>query len=88
MNIQFRASFIRDIEEIKNRGVAVKIKKVVEDLEKAPQIKDISNLEKLKTGEGYYRIKTGDYRIGILIVDNIVVLLRCLNRKDIYRYFP
>ncbi|MFI5163682.1 MAG: type II toxin-antitoxin system RelE/ParE family toxin [Bacteroidia bacterium] len=41
--------------------------------------------------EGYkdfFRIRIGDYRIGLLIHGNSVDVLRVLNRKDIYKYFP
>jgi mRNA-degrading endonuclease RelE of RelBE toxin-antitoxin system len=30
----------------------------------------------------------GDYRLGLVIEDDIVTLVRILHRKDIYRYFP
>jgi mRNA interferase RelE/StbE len=86
--VQFKASFTKDLKKIKNRSILIKIKMVIENLESAPQIKDFPNLEKLKTSEGYYRIKIGDYRIGLTINGNTVFLVRCLNRKDIYRYFP
>jgi mRNA interferase RelE/StbE len=40
-------------------------------------------------GEGdFYRIRVGDHRIGILLEGETVVFVRCLNRRDIYRYFP
>ncbi len=43
----------------------------------------------LRKGESsYYRIRFGDYRIGIKIEDDLVIFIRALHRKDIYRYFP
>jgi len=39
-------------------------------------------------GDRYYRIKIGDYRIGMTVEGNLVTLVRFLHRKDIYRYFP
>lgn len=36
----------------------------------------------------YYRIKQGDYRIGIKIETDTVVFMRVLHRKEIYREFP
>ena len=41
--------------------------------------------------QGYsnrYRIRVGDYRIGIEISDNTVEVIRTLHRKEFYRYFP
>jgi mRNA interferase RelE/StbE len=36
----------------------------------------------------YYRIRLGDYRVGLKIENNTVCFVRFLHRKDIYRYFP
>jgi mRNA interferase RelE/StbE len=40
----------------------------------------------------YYRIRTGNFRIGVKIVsvesENVVIFVRALHRKDIYRKFP
>ncbi len=45
-------------------------------------------MEKLKGYETYYRIKIGDFRVGIEFVEDKVILSRFLHRKDIYKYFP
>ena len=37
----------------------------------------------------FYRIRIGDYRVGIeLENDNSVTFLKLKHRKDIYKYFP
>ncbi|WP_202218315.1 type II toxin-antitoxin system RelE/ParE family toxin [Okeania sp. KiyG1] len=46
------------------------------------------NIKKLKGEEEYYRIRVGDYRLGIKVNDGIVFFVRILHRKEIYRYFP
>lgn len=46
-------------------------------------------MKKLSGGSGdYYRLRVGDYRIGLEIEGEIIVFVRCLHRRDIYRYFP
>ncbi|MGH2412635.1 MAG: type II toxin-antitoxin system RelE family toxin, partial [Microcystaceae cyanobacterium] len=35
-----------------------------------------------------YRIRLGDYRIGLFIEGKTVTFARVLHRKEIYRYFP
>lgn len=37
---------------------------------------------------GFYKIRFGDYRIGLKVEGDVVILERTLHRKDIYRYFP
>lgn len=88
MNVQFRASFSKDLRNIKNKNLLDRIKEVIEHIEKAQNPQDISNLKKLKGGNIYYRVRVGEYRIGLTIENNTVAFVRCLNRKEIYRYFP
>ncbi|MCA9917044.1 MAG: type II toxin-antitoxin system RelE/ParE family toxin [Anaerolineales bacterium] len=38
--------------------------------------------------ESYFRIRLGDYRIGIEVENQTVIFVRILHRKDIYRRFP
>ena len=33
-------------------------------------------------------LERGDYRIGIEVLEDRVIFVRILHRKDIYRYFP
>ena len=35
-----------------------------------------------------YRIRVGDYRVGIEVEDGVAILLRFGHRRDIYRSFP
>jgi len=62
-------------------------KKAIEDVELAETTSRITNLKKFKGERGYYRIRFGNYRIGLKIEDDLVIFIRALHRKDIYRYF-
>ena len=35
-----------------------------------------------------YRIRVGDYRLGLVFDGGTMTFVRCLNRREIYRYFP
>jgi len=88
MELEFRDSFIKDIKRIKQTAVKKKITAVISDSRKATSLLDLKNVKKLEGSASYYRIRVGDYRIGIKLQDKKLVYMRCLNRKDIYRYFP
>jgi mRNA interferase RelE/StbE len=60
----------------------------IEEVEAAENLGDVNNLKKLKADGNYYRIRVGDYRIGIAVNENIVIFVRVLHRKEVYRYFP
>ena len=88
MNVQFRASFSKDLRKVNNKDLLNRIKETIERVEKAQSLQDIANLKKLKGGNNCYRIRLGEYRIGLTIENDTVTFVRCLNRKEIYRYFP
>lgn len=88
MNVEFRKSFEKDLGNIKDVALLQRIKAVIEEVEIAKTLVDMSNLKKLKAESNYYRIRVGDYRIGITVGENVVIFVRVLHRKDVYRYFP
>ena len=88
MKVSFEASFARDLKRIKNQQLLQRVKQVIEEIKAAPGLTSISNLEKMKGYTTFYRIRRGDYRIGVEVLDDEVIFVRILHRKDIYRYFP
>jgi mRNA-degrading endonuclease RelE of RelBE toxin-antitoxin system len=49
---------------------------------------EITNIKKLQGYDNAYRIRIGDYRLGIIFDGEILIFERVLHRKEIYRYFP
>jgi mRNA interferase RelE/StbE len=93
MKIIFKKSFAGDLKKRKNDSdFTFRVKEVIQEVEKAENILDIPDLKKLTNENIYYRIRTGNFRIGIKIVsvesDTVVIFVRALHRKDIYRKFP
>lgn len=48
----------------------------------------VLNLSKLQGKGDFYHIRIGDYRIGVSLENDVVTFVRCLNRREIYKYFP
>ena len=88
MNIAFRKSFARDLKKIKDRTLLERVQEVVEEVEAAGELQEINNLKKLSGTVDCYRVRIGEYRIGIVIDGDTVEFVRCLPRRDLYRYFP
>jgi mRNA interferase RelE/StbE len=87
MKVQFRASFAKDLQSIRDKHLLGRIKQVVESVERAESLEDIPHLKKLRGGN-YFRIRLGDYRLGLVMERDEVAFVRALHRKDVYRYFP
>ena len=89
MIVRFDKSFIKALNKIKDKTVLKRIESVIEKAEKADALEQISNTKKLIGYSVYYRIKIGDYRIGLeQINSNEIILITILHRKDIYKKFP
>lgn len=88
MIIYIDRSFEKDTDRIRDKYLLSKIADCIEQIENAENIQAIKNIKKLQGTDKYYRIKLGDYRIGIQITNNTIEFIRCLPRKDIYKYFP
>ena len=89
MKFRIEKSFDRDVDRIKDKKVLRKLRTFISLIENADTIHEITRIKKIEGYESYYRMKVGDYRLGMEMVSNKeVVLIRFLHRKDIYRYFP
>lgn len=87
MNVEFRESFVKDLD---NRDTAVlqRLRKVIERLEQANSLQGIPNIKRMKGANVYYRVRVGDYRLGLKLDGRKLIAVRFLHRKEIYRYFP
>ena len=88
MKVGFRESFAKDLKGVKEKGLLGRVRGIIEAVEKANSLDGLPNLKKLKGGGNYFRVRAGDYRVGIALENDTVVFVRFLNRKDIYKHFP
>ncbi|OAB56719.1 plasmid stabilization protein [Phormidium willei BDU 130791] len=88
MQVEFRRSFKKDLVKIKDRNVLSRIQNVIEEIQEAENLNQVSQLKKLRGESNYYRIRVGSYRVGIKVGEGVVLFIRILHRKEIYRYFP
>ena len=89
MNIEFKKSFAKDLKKkAKDVKLRLRVQEIIQQVDDADRMDDIRNLKKLRVEGNYYRIRFGDYRIGLTIEGVTVCFVRCLHRSEIYRYFP
>ena len=88
MKIEFRSSFAKDLKNIRDRNLLRRVSEKIEEVERAKSLSEISQLKKLRGHAAYYRIRIGDYRVGMTIAEDTITFVRLLNRKDIYKHFP
>jgi len=88
MIIEFTRQFSKDLEKLNQTSVKKDISDIIEQAGKAAHFTEIKNIKKLKGYLIAYRIRSGDYRIGLHIHNNIIKFVRVAHRKDIYKIFP
>lgn len=89
MKTTYLPSFIKDLKVLKSTPVYESIKSLTfETIPTYKSSQEITNIKKLKGQDNAYRIKIGNYRIGIFIDNDTIIFSRVLHRKEIYRYFP
>ena len=88
MKVRFKASFANDLRPLKDKSLLERIKALIAKVEAARSLSELPNLKKLRGGGAYYRVRLGDYRVGIAVEDDAVVFVRVLHRREVYRYFP
>jgi mRNA interferase RelE/StbE len=88
LKVRFEKSFAKDLENIREKALLKRVKGIINEVKGADSVKEINNLRKLKGYETFYRIKFGDYRVGIELDGNEMIFTRFLHRKEIYRFFP
>ena len=88
MRANFRKSFARDLKQVKDQTVLERVQEAIEQVEAAVNLAGIGNLKKLTGTSHDYRIRVGKYRLGVVIAGDSIEFVRCLPRRDLYRYFP
>jgi mRNA interferase RelE/StbE len=88
MIVKIDKSLERDVKKITDSAIKKNLTKTIIEIEIANDIFELKNVKKLKGHKNFYRIRIGDYRLGLILTGNTAELIRFLHRKDIYRYFP
>ena len=88
MKTVFTVSFERDLKRTQDKRVRAAVLEMISRMEAANRPAEIAGLKRLRAGDNCYRLRIGDYRIGLVITENVAKFVRLLHRSEIYRFFP
>ncbi|MFN0030813.1 MAG: type II toxin-antitoxin system RelE family toxin [Flavobacteriales bacterium] len=88
MNVVFTKAFERSLDKIKDERLKREVAESVQGLINADGVRSIRNIKKLKGHKTAYRIRVGDFRIGVFIKADNCIVAAIATRKDIYKRFP
>lgn len=72
MNFEFEKAFVKDFRKLKNKKLANAITEAIQLVSQASIPNEIPNLKKLIGYKSAFRIRIGNYRIGVIIESNMV----------------
>ncbi len=91
MVVKIAKSFQKDLRS-KPKTVIQAVRELIADLEDAVSLEqsgvDYTKMEGQRKGENYYRIRLGNWRIGIEYLHPEIIIIRILARGEVYKHFP
>jgi mRNA interferase RelE/StbE len=88
VNVEYRKRFLKELAKIPSVERKQIEQFVFDELPSLELIAKSGKIERMKGYPSCYKVRFGDYRIGLRLEGNTIVFERVLHRKDIYRYFP
>lgn len=88
MKVTVQKLFEKDIQHISDKKLAAQVMTAIQTMETCNKLSDLRNIKKMKAKGNYYRMRIGNYRLGFKAETETLILLRFMDRKDIYSYFP
>ncbi len=88
MNIIYSRLALKDVKKVKDEKLKLALLELINDLKKAENLLDVNGIKKMSGHLDTYRIRIGDYRLGIYCSNNEVIIARFVKRNDIYKLFP
>lgn len=88
MKVVYSKKFLKELSKLPKK-YRIQIEEFV--FEKLPQLENVyesTKIESLKGYKNFYKVRFGNYRIGLKISKEILSVERVLHRKDIYKRFP
>ena len=89
MKVAYRKLFLKDLHSLRHTDAYGRIKELVfEILPECASLSEVAGLKSLRQSKNAFRIRIGEYRIGLKREGDLLEVMRVLHRKDFYRYFP
>ena len=91
MEIIVKKQYLRDLRKVP-KPIFLAADTAIAKLRKAESLQksglDYKKMKGGKKGEDYYRIRIGDYRIGVELVMPTLIIITILHRGEMYKHFP
>lgn len=88
MKVKYGKKFLKQLAAVPS-DIRLKIESFVfEELVSTSSIYEMGKVEKMKGYDGFYKVRFGNYRLGLVIENEIVAVKIVMHRREIYKFFP
>jgi mRNA interferase RelE/StbE len=88
MTVQYTTKFLKQLSRIPASERSRMELFIFSKLPRLVSVGDTGKIERMVGHPGFYKIRFGDYRVGLQQQGDILILKAVMHRKDIYKYFP
>ncbi|MFB9841367.1 type II toxin-antitoxin system RelE family toxin [Mucilaginibacter ginsenosidivorans] len=89
MIVKIDKSFQKDVSKINDVKIKTAIVETINLIQESEILSSINNLKKLSGYKDLYRIRSGNYRIGLRFTsEQELIFIRFLHRKEVYQRWP
>jgi mRNA interferase RelE/StbE len=88
LNILYAKNFLKDLAKVPEADRKKIEQFSFSEISNYTSLQSIKRAEKLQGHKGFYKIRFGNYRVGIQFINNTITFERVMHRKEIYKYFP
>jgi mRNA interferase RelE/StbE len=88
MEVRYSKKFLKQLASVPS-DTRVKIEELVfNELTSASSISSLGKVEKMQGYHGFYKVRFGNYRVGLAIESEVVTVKTVMHRREIYKFFP
>jgi mRNA interferase RelE/StbE len=84
----FTHKFKKQVDSCKDVRIRKKLLSVIDEADAAESLFTIKSIKKMKGASNSFRIRIGDYRVGIVLDKETIIFATFDHRNNIYKYFP
>ena len=89
MKILYTKKFSKDLDVIQHDPkLKNRVLDFISQVKQADNFSEIAGVKRIEGYPGYFRLRIGEYRLGLKLTEDGLEMIRFLHRKEIYRRFP
>jgi mRNA interferase RelE/StbE len=88
MEVEIKKKFLKELSKLPTEYADTIEEFVFDKLQTYNNLSEIGKVEKMTGYKNYFKIRFGDYRVGIKKENDIIIIETVKHRREIYKYFP